>query len=51
VAGEVGAASTYQPGWWCGALSSLLGRTLDIRNLTCDVEKNVLRFELFTRRV
>lgn len=50
VASVNGAASAFQPGWWCGAMSSLLGRPLDVRNILCNNEENVLRFQLVTRK-
>jgi hypothetical protein len=50
VKAEVGAASACQTAWWCGAMSALLGRPLDVVNIVYDDERNVLRFQLVTRK-
>ena len=50
VVAQVGAASAFQTGWWCGAMSALLGRPLDVANIIYDNERNVLRFQLVTRK-
>lgn len=50
VAAKGGAASAFQPSWWCGAMSSLLDRPLEVVNIVFDNEKNVLKFQLITRK-
>ena len=50
VVAQVGAASAFQTAWWCGAISALLGRPLDVVNIVYDDERNVLRFQLVTRK-
>ena len=50
VAAVSGASSAFQTSWWCGAFSSILGRPLEVRNVTYDVERNLLKYQLFTRK-
>jgi hypothetical protein len=49
VKGTVGAAKAFLFSWWCGALTTLLNRNLEIEDLTYDEKKNVMRCEIVSR--
>jgi len=49
VTGNSGAAKSFLFSWWCGALTSILGRELDIRSVDYDEKANLLRCEIGTR--
>jgi len=51
VRGNSGAAKSFLFSWWCGALTSLLGRELDIKMVDYDDKANTLRCELGSRAV
>ena len=51
VRGNSGAAKSFLFSWWSGALTSVLGRELDIKTVDYDEKANVLRCELGTRAV
>jgi hypothetical protein len=44
-----GAAKSFLFSWWCGVLTSLLGRELDIKTVDYDEKANVLRCEIGSR--
>ena len=47
--GTKGAEKALILSYWCGALSCLLGRKLDVKNVVYDEEKNALRCEIGVR--
>jgi len=49
VKGTVGAAKAFLFSWWCGALSVLLNRELEIEDVTYDEEKNVMKCKIVSR--
>lgn len=49
VTGSSGAAKSFLFSWWCGALTSILGRELDIKTVDYDEKANLLRCEIGTR--
>jgi len=51
VKGNSGAAKSFLFSWWCGALTSVLGRELDIKTVDYDEKAKMLRCELGARAV
>jgi len=49
VKGTVGAAKAFLFSWWCGALTTLLNRNLEIEEVTYDEKKNVMRCKIVSR--
>ena len=47
--GTRGAEKALMLSYWCGVLSCLLGRKLDVKNVAYDEEKNALRCEIGVR--
>lgn len=45
-----GSAKSLLFSWWCGVLSELLGRELDIRSVTYDKDRDIMRCTLETRQ-
>jgi hypothetical protein len=50
VKGTVGAAKAFLFSWWCGALSVLLNRELEIEDVTCDEGENVMKCKIVSRQ-
>lgn len=51
VRGNSGAAKSFLFSYWCGALSLVLGRDLDVKTVDYDKEADVMRCELGARTV
>jgi hypothetical protein len=49
VKGTIGAAKAFLFSWWCGALTTLLNRNLEIEDVTYDEEENVMRCKIVSR--
>jgi len=50
VRGNSGAAKAFLFSYWCGALSLILGRDLDVKTVDYDEKADVMRCELGTRK-
>ena len=50
VRGNKGAAKSFLFSWWCGALTSILGRELEMRTVDYDENENLMRCEIAPRR-
>jgi hypothetical protein len=44
-----GAAKSFLFSWWCGALTSLLGEEMEVRDVHYDEERNVIMCEIARR--
>ena len=51
VRGNSGAAKAFLFSYWCGALSLILGRDLDVKTVDYDKEADVMRCELGARAI
>jgi hypothetical protein len=51
VTGNSGAAKSFLFSYWCGALTSILGRELDIKTVDYDEKANLLRCEIGARAI
>ena len=49
VKGTTGAAKSFLFSWWAGAMSSLLDREMDARDVLYDEDNNVMKCKLTTR--
>jgi len=49
VKGTAGAAKAFLFSWWCGALTTLLNRNLEIEDVTYDDEENIMRCKIVSR--
>jgi hypothetical protein len=49
VKGNVGSSKAFLFSWWAGALTSVLGRELETRNVTYDKERNIMKGEVIAR--
>lgn len=49
VRGTSGAARSFIASWWAGAITSLLDKEFDIKNVAFDQEKNIMKCSLATR--
>ena len=49
VKGMTGAAKAFIFSWWAGALTSLLDKEFDVKNVVYDEEKNVLKGQIVAR--
>lgn len=51
VRGEKGAGKSFLFSWWCGALSSILGKELEVRSVQYDEKANIMKCEISPRQV
>lgn len=51
VRGDKGAAKSFLFSWWCGALSSILGKELEVRSVQHDEKANLMKCEIATRKL
>jgi len=50
VRGEKGAAKSFLFSWWCGVLTSILGRELELKTVQYDEKANMMKCEIVPRR-
>lgn len=50
VRGEKGAAKSFLFSWWCGALTSILGRELELRTVQYDEKASIMKCEIVLRQ-
>jgi hypothetical protein len=50
VKGDKGAAKSFLFSWWCGALSAILERDLEVREAHHDEKANIMRCEITPRQ-
>lgn len=51
VKGEKGAAKSFLFSWWCGALTAILGRELEVKSVQYDEKANTMRCEITPRQI
>jgi len=49
--GNKGAAKSFLFSWWCGALTTILDREMEMRNVEYDEKANLMKCEIFRRLV
>ena len=50
VKGEKGAAKSFLFSWWCGVLTSILGKELEVKTVQYDEKANMMKCEIVPRR-
>ena len=48
--GEKGAAKSFLFSWWCGVLTSILGKALEVKAVQYDEKANMMKCEIVPRR-